>query len=81
MRLDPNIDVDTGRTRCVTTQKSPNDARHANACRDARWPSTVSGALAEGVTDTELAALEDQDAEHSTGASGQPSPGRCAHAC
>jgi hypothetical protein len=29
----------------------------------ARWPSTVRGALAEGVTDTELAALEDQDAE------------------
>jgi hypothetical protein len=29
----------------------------------ARWPSTVSGALDEGVTDTELAALEDQDAE------------------
>ena len=28
----------------------------------ARW-RTVSGALAEGVTDTELAALEDQDAE------------------
>src|SRR5664279_1726319 len=27
--------------------------------------------------DTQLAALEDQDAEHSTGAPGQPSPGPC----